>query len=254
MNTAQRQIARLTGLVLGGLLAAIFCVAAPAHAWAQSTSASSSDSSDGPVAHGTIATAAPVSYDNKYEFFAGLNYMGFRAGPNLPSSMNMGGGELLGTYWLRNGVGRYAKPNVLGLAVDYRFDAGTTPIMINGFQGLNRTLVFQNMIMGGVQVRGPRNDFFATDLHVLAGNSWGNFSHGTAPHPPDEPGIGLYTDRSAFISAIGGSLDINQSKNFAFRLSPDLMLSRFGSYTATQFAISLGVVYRFDKFHRFKKK
>jgi hypothetical protein len=241
-NVAQQRFARLTQWILAGLLAAIFCMAAPAQA--QSTSGSSS-TPDEPVAHGTIAVAAPVTYDNKYEVFGGLNYMHFKAGPFLPQGMNMGGGELMGTYWLRNGAGRYIKPNLLGLAVDYRFDAGTTPVQPNPV-GLNRTLVYQNILMGGVQVRGPRNQFFATGLHVLAGRSWGNFSHGTQPASPPER-VGLYTDRSAFISAIGASLDINESKKIAIRLSPDLMLSRFGTYTATHFAIAGGILYRFGK-------
>ncbi len=151
-NVAQQRFARLTGWILAGLFAAIFCTAAQAQ--------SSSGTPDGPVAHGTIATAAPVTYDNRFEIFGGLNYMGFKAGPYLTQNMNMGGGEVMGTYWLRKGLGRYIKPNVLGLAADYRFDAGTTPVQPNPV-GLNRTLVYQNILMGGVQVRGPRNEFVA---------------------------------------------------------------------------------------------
>ena len=241
-NVARGQTARLTRWILGGLLAAIFCVAAPSQA--QSASGAQS-SSDGPVAHGSIATAAPVTYDNKYDIFGGLNYMSLKAGPYLTQSMNNGGAEVMGTYWLRNGLGRYIAPNRLGLAADYRFDAGTTQTAVNHYN-LNRTLVFQDMMMGGVQVRGPNNQFFATGLHVLAGASWGNFSHGTEPAAPPEV-VGLYTNRTAFISAIGGSLDINESKHWAIRLSPDLMMSRFGTYTATSFAISGGLVYRFGK-------
>jgi hypothetical protein len=244
-NVAQQRFARLARWILAGLFAAIFCMATPAQAQ------SSSSTPDEPVAHGTIATAAPVTYDNKLELFGGLNYMHFHAGPFLPAGMNMGGGELMGTYWLRKGLGRYIKPNVLGLAADYRFDAGTTPVQPNPV-GLNRTLVYQNILMGGVQVRGPHNQFFATGLHVLVGNSWGNFSHGTSPTPPER--VGLYTNRSAFISAIGGSLDINESKQFAIRLSPDLVLSRFGTYTATHFAISGGIIFRFNRFGKPPKR
>jgi hypothetical protein len=244
-NVAQQRRARLTGWMLTGLFAAIFCMAAPAQA--QSTSGSSSGSSDEPVAHGTIATAAPVTYDNRFEVFGGLNFMRFKAGPYLATGMNMGGGELMGTYWLRSGWHRYIAPNRLGLAADYRIDAGTTQVQVNPVN-LNRTLVYQNILMGGVQVRGPKNQFFAANLHVLAGNSWGNFSHGTSPTPPER--VGLYTDRSAFISAIGGSLDINQSKQFAIRLSPDLILSRFGTYTDKHFALSGGIVYRFNRFRK----
>jgi hypothetical protein len=249
-NAAQQRIARLTGWMLAGLFAAIFCTAAPVHAQAPSTSSSDTQNTpDEPVAHGTIAIAAPVTYDNRFEIFGGLNYMGFKAGPYLTQNMNMGGAEVMGTYWLRNGAGRYIKPNVLGLVADYRFDAGTTPVQVNPV-GLNRTLVYQDILMGGVQVRGPRNEFAALSAHVLGGVSWANFSHGTSPTPPTR--VGLYSDGSAFMGAIGASVDINQSKHFAVRLSPDLMLSHFGTYTDTRFAISGGILYRFDHF-KFKK-
>jgi hypothetical protein len=238
-NVARGLTARRTQWILSGLFAAIFCVAAHA----QSTSAADTQSSSGPVAHGTIATVAPVTYDNKYEIFGGLNYSAFKAGPYLTQNMNMGGAELMGTYWL-NGVGNHIAPGRLGLAADYRFDAGTTPVAVNHFN-LNRTLVFQDMAMGGVQVRGPKNQFFATDLHWLAGMTWANFSHGTKPTPPNQ--VGLYNNGHAFVSAIGMSVDINESKQFAIRLSPDLMLTHFGTYMDTRFAISGGIIYRFGK-------
>ena len=248
-NVAQRRIVRLTGWMLAGLFAAIFCVAAPVHTQAQSTSSTDTQSTpDEPVVHGSIAAAAPVTYDNRFEIFGGLNYMGFKAGPYLTKNMNMGGGELLGTYWLRNGAGRYIKPNLLGLAVDYRIDAGTTPVQVNPV-GLNRTLVYQNIFMGGVQLRGPRNEFAALGLHLLAGRSWANFSHGTEPAAPPQR-VGLYGDGNAFMGAIGASVDINQSKHWAIRLSPDLMLSHFGTYTDTRFAITGGILYRFDHFRK----
>ena len=54
-------------------------------------------------------------------------------------------------------------------------------------------------------------------------------------------------DMLPFVSALGGSVDINKSKNWAIRLSPDLMLEHFGTETRTFFAISGGVVYRIGK-------
>jgi hypothetical protein len=49
------------------------------------------------------------------------------------------------------------------------------------------------------------------------------------------------------MAALGGSVDINKSKNWAIRLSPDLILEHFGSETREFFAISGGVVYRIGK-------
>ena len=44
--------------------------------------------------------AAPVTYDNKYEVYGGLNFMNFMAGQDLTRRMDFGGGEIEGTYWL----------------------------------------------------------------------------------------------------------------------------------------------------------
>ena len=45
-----------------------------------------------------IGAAPPVTYDNKYELYGGLNFMNFKAGENLPKRMNLGGAEISGTY------------------------------------------------------------------------------------------------------------------------------------------------------------
>ncbi len=66
-----------------------------------------------------LGPAAPVTYDNKYEVYGGLNFMNFKAGENLPKRMNLGGGEFLGTYWLT--------PK-WGLGAEYRGEAGTTQV------------------------------------------------------------------------------------------------------------------------------
>jgi len=57
--------------------------------------------------------------------------------------------------------------------------------------------------------------------------------------------VGLYSNHTAAIFALGGSVDMNRSKNWAVRLSPDLILDEFGTGTREFFAISGGVVYRF---------
>ncbi|WP_433968218.1 hypothetical protein [Tunturiibacter gelidiferens] len=66
-----------------------------------------------PIANTKIALAAPVTYDNKYEFYVGINFMNFQAGQSLPKRMNMGGGEFLATYWLPGITG---SPTTLELA------------------------------------------------------------------------------------------------------------------------------------------
>ncbi len=192
-----------------------------------------------------LGPAAPVTYDNKYEVYGGLNFMNFMAGQELTRRMDFGGGELEGTYWVT--------PK-WGAAAEYRGEAGTTPVLPNaGTYGIHRPLAYMNMVLFGAQYRWMQNQHAALDLHAYAGPSYGVFDAGTAGAGPT-PGIsaasnarlvGLYSNHTAAIFALGGSVDMNRSKNWAIRLSPDLILDEFGSGTREFFAISGGVVYRF---------
>ncbi|MGP8259647.1 MAG: hypothetical protein ACLQM6_06795 [Acidobacteriaceae bacterium] len=192
-----------------------------------------------------IGPAPPVTYDNKYELYGGLNFMNFMAGQELTRRMDFGGGEIEGTYWV--------KPN-WGLAAEYRGEAGTTPVYPGAFvYGVHRPLVYMNMVLFGVQYRWVKNQHAALDFHAYGGPSYGVFDGGTAGAPPGNAQftpsqiayrIGLYSNHTAPIIALGGSIDMNRSKNWAVRLSPDLILDEFGSDTREFFAISGGVVYR----------
>lgn len=193
-----------------------------------------------------IGPAPPVTYDNKYEVYGGLNYMNFMAGEVLPKRMNLGGGEFEGTWWVT--------PK-WGVAAEYRGDAGTTQVLpIAQTYGIHRPLVYMNMGLGGVQYRWLKNQHAALDLHAYGGVASGVFDAGTAGvstplQPPFSPAqianlVGLYADHTAPIIALGGSIDFNRSKNWAIRLSPDLILEHFGNETREFFSISGGVVYR----------
>jgi hypothetical protein len=196
-----------------------------------------------------IGPAAPVTYDNKYEVYGGLNYMNFKAGEDLPKRMNLGGGEFEGAWWVT--------PK-LGIAAEYRGEAGTTQVFPNAeLYGIHRPLVFMNMGLGGVEYRGPKNQHAAIDFHAYGGIASGVFDAGTAgasangggPLPGTSPStnaiiVGLYPDHTAPIFALGGSIDFNRSKNWAIRLSPDLILEHFGNETREFFSISGGIVYR----------
>ncbi len=183
--------------------------------------------------NGKFGPAAPVSYDNKYEVYGGINYMDFQAGQNLPKRMNFAGAEASVTYFL--------SPR-LGVTGDYRFEGGTTPVFPSpGSANPSRQLVFLNAGMGGVTFRGPKNHYAAIDYHALVGVANGMFNG------PTIYDVGLYTNRTKPIGAFGGSLDYNRSKNVAFRLSPDLIIEHFGTEYREFFSISAGVIYRFGQ-------
>jgi hypothetical protein len=193
-----------------------------------------------PITAAQIGQSTPVKYDNRYEIYGGLNFMNFQAGQALPTRMNLGGGELLGTYWVTKN---------LGLGLDYRGEAGTTPVYSTvGVYNISRPLVYMNMLMVGAQYRGPKNRYAAINYHGYFGASDGVFDTTRKINQPNFfQYTGLYTNRTKPIAALGGSVDFNWSHNIAIRLQPDLILEHFGTETREFFAISSGVVYRFGK-------
>ena len=251
---ARKQVSRIAaGFLVTGLL-----VAGAASMVAQDSSSSTQPATQQPTAptsiYGTpIAPAAKVTYKNRWEIYGGLNFMNFQAGQNLPKRMNLGGGEILGTYWLPS-ENRFLKN--LGVGAEYRGEAGTTPV----FPAANvspyyivRPLVYMNMGLAGAQYRGPKNQYAAINFHAYFGVSHGTFD---ATQKKGQPSFGptgfftqtgLYTNRTKPVAALGGSVDFNWTKNVAIRFSPDLMLEHFGTETREFFAISSGVVYRFGK-------
>jgi hypothetical protein len=246
--------ARKTGnRAVTAVLAAGLLMAGAAQGWAQGTVAGQQPQTTVPIASSKIALAAPVTYDNKYEIFGGLNYMNFQAGQNLPNRMNLGGAEVLFTYWL---PGHNWVKN-LGVGADYRFDAGTTPVFANGGTtalssngtGINnRPLVYLHTGMLGAQYRGPKNQYAALSYHGYFGVSHGTFDYSLKNLLPGAyPLVGLYTNRTKPIAALGGSVDFNVSKKMAIRLSPDLILEHFGSEWREFVGVSGGVIYRIGK-------
>ncbi|CAN5517799.1 hypothetical protein BH10ACI4_BH10ACI4_01310 [soil metagenome] len=214
------RVVRTIGLMTAGL-----CVIA---------GATSADAQAVPTATGKLGPAAPVTYANKWEIYGGLNLMTFQAGQALPKRMNLGGGEILGTYWITKHI---------GLAADYRGEAGTTPVLANPYT--TRPLVYMNMGMLGAQYRGPKNQHAALNFHAYGGAAKGVFNSTTSNIPAQYNNVGLYANKTAPIFAVGASVDLNRSKHWAIRLSPDMIIEKFGTETREFFAISGGVVYRF---------
>jgi len=268
---------RSVGLVFAGLVlsATLYGTAAfaqtPAQAPAQTpaqpqTTAPSqtSQSSQVVAAPGTVAVAAPQAiytgpkYTNRFEVYGGLLLMNGQAGQILPKRYNMGGGEGMFTYWLGTPHSASFLARHFGLDADYRFGAGTTPVL--SADNINRVLVMQHIFSGGFQYRWIKNRYIALDLHGLAGATYGIFNHATQEYTPGTvaycpaaatPGqqvnLGLYCNGFAPWGAAGGSIDFNESGKLAVRLSPDITFEHFGTETREFFGISLGAMYRFGK-------
>lgn len=183
-------------------------------------------------------TLANVRYDYRWEVYGGFAYSHFKAGPNLVQPANLGGFDIQGVRWFRR---HWA------LGGNARGYYGTSGVVPNTY-GIRGPFVSYQMYMAGPEYRMFGNPHASVTLHSFFGGAHGNFDSALSGVPPQN--LGLFSNQTAFGSAIGGALDLNRSSRLAFRIAPDLLLLGFGSQTQEQFGISVGIVYRLDQVHR----
>ena len=181
-------------------------------------------------------TLKPLDYRNKYDIYGGFASSHFNAGPALIPGVNLGGFDIQGTMWLKMRLG--ATANVRGYY-------GTTGVIPNSY-GIHGPFVMEHLFMAGPSIRGPKNEHAALTFHALVGGSYGVFDsavdNGATPQS-----LGLFNNGVTLATAVGGSLDLNRSPRWSLRISPDYLLTRFGGVSQNEFAISVGVLYRFRK-------
>jgi opacity protein-like surface antigen len=165
-----------------------------------------------------VLTGAALAQDApKSEVFAGYSYL--RANPGAPlSGENFNGFNTSATY----NVNKY-----FGLAGEF-----------NGVYGrdLGPTKIDSDLY---TYVFGPRftlrRERFNVFTHALFGGA----------HAIDRVG-GVSSSDNAFAMTLGGGLDLNLAKHFAWRLAQtDYQLTRFGGDNQNHFRYSTGIVFRF---------
>lgn len=186
-------------------------------------------------------TLANIRYDYKWELYGGVAYSHFNAGPDLVQGANLGGFDIQAARFFRK---RWA------LAANARGYYGTSGVDPNPY-GIKGPFVSEHMFLAGPEYRGPSNEHVSMTFHALFGGAYGSFESALqdqsgATVPPSA--LGLFSNQFAFGSAIGGSIDLNRSPRWVFRISPDATLTDFGSAGIhEQFALSVGVVYRLHR-------
>ena len=216
-------------------------VAPRAHAQDQSTASQTT----GIGTYIAIDPLANVRYDNRYDLSLGMAYRHIKAGPNLLQGANLGGLDLSGSYWLTKHWG------LEGTGRGYLGTSGAAP---NPYD-INGPFISEYIFAGGAQWLGPHNKHGALIAHALAGGAYGNFETDLRGQSPSA--VGFYNDQIAPVFIIGGHMDLNRSAHWVFRITPDAIITRYGinygdhlTQTDVNFAISVGVQYKFTKFKR----
>ena len=193
----------------------------------------------------SVDPLAKITYNNKYDISVGLAYDHMKAGPTLLQGSNLGGLDVSGSYWLSK---RW------GLEGSGRGYLGTSGAGVNS-ANIKGPFVSQYFFLAGPEWLGPHNKHGALIAHVLAGGAYGKFEQDLQGHPPSF--VAFYNDQVALGGVIGGHIDLNRSEHWAFRITPDAIVTHYGinySPNTTQwdvnFAISVGAQYKFTKKQR----
>lgn len=174
------------------------------------------------------------TYTHKYEVYGGGGYLRFHAGSTL-QHMNEASWNAGFTDYL---AGK------LGVTADFRGYYGTAYTYINEFQVFQPS-ISQYTFLAGPQMRFVEKQHWAVSANALVGFGHGNFGTGTGGLPPTL--IGLYPDSTVFNLSIGAPIDYNLGPTLAVRLTPNYLMSDYGSQIQNNLGFNAGVVWRFGR-------
>ena len=194
--------------------------------------------------NGTYIASDPlahVRYDNRYDIYIAPGYRHIKAGPTLLQGANLGGIDLGGSYWFKK---HWAAE---GTARGYLGTSGAAPNIYD----IRGPFIQEYQFAAGPEWLGPHNKHGDLIAHVLAGGTYGLFEGGLHGHVAE---LGFYNNQLAPLVIIGGHIDLNRSANWVFRMTPDAVMTRYGTnygvpitQTDINFVMSVGVEYKFNK-------
>lgn len=246
---------------LTALFAAVFalCACTAAHLQAQQSSSQTQTSQElPPPVYVSINPLEKVRYDNRYDLSLGTAYDHMKAGPSLLQGSNLGGLDMNGSYWLTRNWGIEASGR------GYVGTSGTAPNHANiNNSDLMGPMVKQYFFVGGAEWLGPHNRHGALIAHAMFGGVYGNFEKDLLGNPTGV--FDFYYNQIAPAAIVGGHIDLNRSEHWVFRITPDAVMTHYNfkepppstaSYSQfdVNFAISVGMEYKFTKFKRSTNK
>ncbi len=187
----------------------------------QPTAAPSSQSPDNQApSYGTYVSVDPlarVRFDNRWDLSLGMAYDHMKAGPNLLQGSNLGGLDMDGSFWLTKHWG------LIGSGRGYIGTSGTAPNSPNNVRG---PVVKQYFFVGGAELLGPHNKHGDMMAHAMFGGVYGNFQKDLLGQPPG-PTFDFYYNQIAPAAIVGGSIDLNRSEHWVFRINPDAVMTHY---------------------------
>lgn len=196
-----------------------------------------------------------VYYNHRWDLYAGAGYTNFLAGPKLQQRSNLGGWEAGATYWLNWhwGISGDARQYIGTSGVFPNTAGGNPPAPCQPYSQScyrNPTItgprIMQYYFMAGPSYRMYRHAKASGTIHAMFGNAYGIFD-AALPRGLDPQTIGLFATQWTFAGAVGGTFDYNYSPRIAFRVQPELLLTRYGGTAQQNFGFSVGPLIRLGR-------
>jgi hypothetical protein len=190
--------------------------------------------------HAQVTATAPVSelpqYNNRWEIYGGAQYAHFNPSPGR----NVQATNLLG--W--NGTGTVNLRPAWGLEASARGLYGSMSVQPNPYNVPASPAMSEYLFLFGPTFRMLRREKYAAGMHVLIGAAYGSFDK-DFPSGVQPDLIGIYNNKLAFGAAVGGWADRNITPRLALRFIADYQPTRYGYTMQSEFAGSVGIVYKF---------
>ena len=174
------------------------------------------------------------TYTHKYEVYGGGGYLRFTPGSSLQ--------HLNEAAW-NAGFTDYVRGKI-GVTADFRGYYGTAFTYINQFQ-VFKPSISQYTFLVGPQARLVERLHWGVSANALIGVGHGNFSTNTGGLPGTL--IGLYPDGTVFNLSISAPIDYNLGPTLAIRITPNYLMTNYGSAIQNNLGWNAGVVWRFGR-------
>ena len=183
----------------------------------------------------TAPVILPPAYNNRWDIYGGFQYSHFNPGigRNVPAT-NLFGWNGTATVYLRP---------LWGIEMGYRGLHGDMSVSPNGFGVPPNPRMSENLVFFGPTFRFFRREAWAAGMHILVGSTYGDFDK-DFPSGVQPNAVSIYNDKLAFAGAIGGWYDFNLSPKLSVRMITDYQPTHYGYGTQSEFAGSVGIVYK----------
>jgi hypothetical protein len=188
----------------------------------------------------TAASSEPSDYGQRWDFYGGAQYSHFNPSPNRGvAAINLLGWNGSATVWFRP---------VWGIEASARGVYGNIVLPPDSGGPVNPPMS-EHLFLFGPSFRLLRTPKYTFGMHVLVGGAYGKFSDGfTDGETPQE--FSIYNDKLAFGAAVGAFSDYKLTPRWSVRLITDWQPTHYGFTNQSEFAGSVGIVYKFGSLHK----